>query len=139
MQRETTHLQMAILGRQLLPTLLGTRGPECIFQFIWTLSAGGPRQLIQVPPVACQRASGGHHVELTPESGRDHETAAQICTLFPSWRTTCAGTPDLQHETPRSSSYHSSSSVSAGIREYGSTLYVGMTRVKNGGRIKRVH
>ena len=25
------------------------------------------------------------------------------------------------------------------IREYGSTLYVGMTRVKNGGRIKRVH
>ena len=24
------------------------------------------------------------------------------------------------------------------IREYGSTLYVGMTRVKNGGRIKRV-
>ena len=25
------------------------------------------------------------------------------------------------------------------IREYGSTLYVGMTRGKNGGRIKRVH
>ena len=25
------------------------------------------------------------------------------------------------------------------IREYGSTLYVGMTREKNGGRIKRVH
>ena len=25
------------------------------------------------------------------------------------------------------------------IREYGSTLYVGMTRVKNGGQIKRVH
>ena len=25
------------------------------------------------------------------------------------------------------------------IREYGSTLYVGMTREKNGSRIKRVH
>ena len=25
------------------------------------------------------------------------------------------------------------------VREYGSTLYVGMTREKNGGRIKRVH
>ena len=25
------------------------------------------------------------------------------------------------------------------IREYGSTLYVGMTREKNGGRMKRVH
>ena len=28
---------------------------------------------------------------------------------------------------------------STGIREYGSTLYVGMTREKNGGRIQLVH
>ena len=60
----------------------------------------------------------------------EHATASCICTLHAD-----VASPWRDMILP---SRYRMKTLSL-IREYGSTLYVGMTREKNGGRIKRVH